>query len=211
MWDMSGSKEFYPAHVNFFTSSNTIYLLVYRLPDPMDEQLSQLRYNLSLIKSKLSVDHVLLRGGDAINKPLVLLVGTHLDQMDYILDARGIGAASGKLARRNSFSSVCSSDDSTLGSSLSLNSSSQTFVPSISSQEAAPAKEIAQSILFTLREEFTQFFSFSNQTFTINALNPRSSRLVALKVIVYVQRNLTLLLSHCLLVYPYFLSFASLN
>ena len=182
VWDMSGSKEFYPAHVNFFTSSNTIYLLVYRLPDPLEEQLSQLRYNLSLIKSKLCVDHVLLRGGNAINKPLVLLVGTHLDQMDYILDAQGIGAASGKLARRNSFSSVCSSDDSTLGSSLSLNSS-HTLAPSISSQEAAPAKEIAQSVLFTLREEFQQFFSFSNQTFTINALNPRSSRLVALKVI----------------------------
>ncbi|KAI6655588.1 Death-associated protein kinase 1-like isoform X2 [Oopsacas minuta] len=180
VWDMSGAKEFYPAHVNFFTSSNTIYLLAYRLPDPLEELVIQLRYYLSLIKSKLSLDHVLLRGGDAINKPWVLLVGTHLDQMDYILDAQGISAACGKLGRRNSFSSVCSSDDSTLGSSLSL-SSSQTFAPSISSQEAAPAKEIAQTILYTLREEFQQFFSFSNQTFTINALNPRSSRLVALK------------------------------
>ena len=178
---MAGSKEFYPAHVNFFTSSNTIYLLAYRLPDPLEEQIGQLRYYLSLIKSKLSVDHVVLRGGNAINKPWVLLVGTHLDQMDYILDAHVLGTASGKLARRSSFSSACSSDDSTLGSSLSL-TSSQTCVHSISSQEAAPAMDIAQTILSTLRDEFQQFFSFSDQTFTINALNPRSSRLVALKV-----------------------------
>ena len=77
IWDFSGMKEFYVSHENFVSDSNSVFLLVLSLRDPVIKQLAQMRFWLAMIKAKFCPHQVSSR---TMHRPFVILVASFVDQ-----------------------------------------------------------------------------------------------------------------------------------
>jgi len=71
MWDFSGYERYY-ATQSFFLDPRAIYLVVFKMIDPMS--LKRLEYWLNMLKKMAMTSNDLVK-----NDPMVVLVGTHLD------------------------------------------------------------------------------------------------------------------------------------
>lgn len=80
IWDFSGMKEFYVSHENFLECTNSIFLLVLSLREPVSKQLAQMRFWLAMIKAKCSPSKLLHQSSKALHRPFVILVGSFADQ-----------------------------------------------------------------------------------------------------------------------------------
>eukprot|EP00117_Sycon_ciliatum_P007244 scpid22953/ scgid4778/ Death-associated protein kinase 1 len=79
LWEFSGSKSYYPVHEYFFGFGNAIFLVLFSLRDAHETQLEQVRFWLSLIKSKLPSDGVIRDQGRGPTRPHIILVATRAD------------------------------------------------------------------------------------------------------------------------------------
>jgi death-associated protein kinase len=77
IWDFSGMKEFFVSHERFLGSTNSIFLLVMSLRDPVTKQLAQMRFWLAMIKAKSTPSEIICH---SVNRPFVILVGSFADQ-----------------------------------------------------------------------------------------------------------------------------------
>ena len=77
VWDFSGMKEFYVSHEIFLGGTNSIFILVLSLRDPINKQLAQMRFWLAMIKAKSNADSFSTK---VLNRPFVILVGSFVDQ-----------------------------------------------------------------------------------------------------------------------------------
>lgn len=79
VWDLSGSKSYYPAHEIFLGDSNTVYLITFSLRDLPEKQRSEVLLWLALIKARLPQDDILRNRGMSRHRPHIILVATRGD------------------------------------------------------------------------------------------------------------------------------------
>ena len=79
IWDFSGMKSYYPLHEEFLGSEAAIFLLVFSLRDPLERQLTQLRFWLAMITAKLPQENRIQYAGERQTKPSVVLVASFAD------------------------------------------------------------------------------------------------------------------------------------
>lgn len=80
IWDFSGMKEFYISHEHFLVGTNSIFILVLSLREPVSKQLAQMRFWLAMIKAKCTPTKVLHHSSKSLHRPFVILVGSFADQ-----------------------------------------------------------------------------------------------------------------------------------
>lgn len=80
IWDFSGMKEFYVSHEYFLGSTNSIFILVLSLREPVSKQLAQMQFWLAMIKAKFSPSEIIHHSAKAVHRPFVILVGSFADQ-----------------------------------------------------------------------------------------------------------------------------------
>ena len=76
VWDFSGLKSYYILHEEFLRLRNALILLVFKVNDPVDQQLSELRFWLGLVKAKQPPSLDIRFAGERKNKPYVVLVSS---------------------------------------------------------------------------------------------------------------------------------------
>ena len=69
IWDFSGLKDYYLIHEKFINARNSIFIVVFSLRDPIKSQIAQVKFWLSTIKAKLTVE----------TKPCAVLVASFAD------------------------------------------------------------------------------------------------------------------------------------
>ena len=85
VWDFSGLKDYYVAHEHFLETRNTVIVVLFSLRDPLQKQIAQVRFWLSMIKAKQAPSPIIHFAGRKARKPPVLLVGSFADQQQLSL------------------------------------------------------------------------------------------------------------------------------
>ncbi len=73
-------KEYYVAHEHFLSTSNAVVLVAFSLWEPLDKQVAQVRFWLTMIKSKQALKEPIRYTGSGAHRPFVVLVGSFADQ-----------------------------------------------------------------------------------------------------------------------------------
>lgn len=163
VWDFSGMKSYYPLHEEFLDMKNAVVLVVYKLCDPLENQLAQLRFWLALIKAKQSQSRSIKFAGEREHKPNVVLVA--------------------------SFANVLSPDhgpdleeysDPLVSPSLLHPNSSVPRKTNLTDSHPGESRQEA-GVLETIRGEFDNYFTFSNRVFQLDCRLSQTSEIKALR------------------------------
>lgn len=76
IWDFSGLKSYYILHEEFLSMTNALLVLVFKVNDPVEQQLAQLRFWLALLKAKQRQTRKIRFAGEQAHKPHVVLIGS---------------------------------------------------------------------------------------------------------------------------------------
>lgn len=96
IWDFSGLKDYYLIHERFMNARNSIFIVIFSLRDPIEKQIAQVKFWLSVIKAKLTLS--------VETKPHVVLVASFADylrQSVEVLEEGGLLATNGGNGRIN--------------------------------------------------------------------------------------------------------------
>lgn len=89
IWDFSGLKSYYILHEEFLHLDNAVVLLVFKVNDPLEQQLAQLRFWLALMKAKLRQDRDIKFAGQGRHRPFIVLVGSFTN-LPYVSPEGGL-------------------------------------------------------------------------------------------------------------------------
>lgn len=155
VWDFSGLKSYYSLHEEFLSMTNSLVLLVFKLSDPLEQQVAQLRFWLALIKAKQAQTDTVRFGGACEHKPSVVLVGSfaNLPTTDLRVENEPediYGEAT---------------DDHPVTSNLN------------NSSERGPGAQVLKAI----KTEFGSYFSFSDCVYQLDCRLSQTSEMKALR------------------------------
>lgn len=151
IWDFSGVKNYYLLHEEFLRVTNSVILLVVKACEPVEDQVTQLRFWLSLIKAKrLHSERVWFAGGYE-TKPNVAIVSSFASVPDEI--------DSEQHDRRTSLSPSAASHHH------------DCFID--------PTEK--EQVLETVRKEFSNYFTFSERIFQLDCRLSQSNEIKALR------------------------------
>ena len=141
--------------------TNSLVMLVFKISDPLEKQLAQLRFWLAMIKAKQPPSETIGFAGECPHKPSVILVASfaNLPTTDVQADeSLGEGVTSDE-------------DPPTSPRSPNLNSPSTLGPPS-----AQPAQ-----VLDAVREEFGRYFNFSERVFELDCRLSQTNEMKAVR------------------------------
>ena len=95
IWDFSGLEDYYLVHEKFISAKNSIFIIVFSLRDPIKKQIAQVKFWLSFIKAKLTLNI------SVEAKPHVVLVASFADYSE-MLEEGDISITSGNNSNNGS-------------------------------------------------------------------------------------------------------------
>ena len=188
-WDFSGRKEYYPAHEFFLDCNNGIYLIVYNSTDPFDTQLAQVRFWLSMIKSKHRPNAFIHFAGHYGQKPYVVLVSSF---SDVSLPQPPSNQMTNSLSDGSGFEDM---DDFTATSPLSHHvqhlskSSSSKLRPFAGYGSSLVGNKEKKGVLQCVVEEFGDHFMFTDNVFHLDCRQPRGRETRRLRTVLGTLRD----------------------
>lgn len=153
IWDFSGLKSYYVLHEEFFSAMNALVILVFKVNDPFEQQVAQLRFWLALLKAKQEQSGKIRFAGRREHRPYIVLVGS-FTTLPYVAPE---------------------------GESNTLTvPPSPTRPPATTSR--APSPNQVQEVFDIVRTEFSDYFTFSEQVFQIDCRLSQTNEIKALRV-----------------------------
>lgn len=153
VWDFSGLKSYYILHEEFLCAMNALVLLVFKVNDPFEQQVTQLRFWLALLKAKQEQSDKIRFAGRREHRPYVVLAGSFTN-LPYV-------APEG--------------ESSTLTVPL-------TTTQSTAANGRAPSPNRVQEVFDIIRKEFGDYFMFSEQLFQLDCRLSQTNEIKALRV-----------------------------
>ena len=136
VWDFSGLESYYILHEGFLSATNALVLLVFKANDPPEQQLSQLRFWLSLFKAKQKQSARIRFAGKIEHKPRIVVVGSFAN-LPYVLPEGEGGTL--------------------------------TNPPAAPTAATLPDPRKVREVFDTIKEEYREYFTFSEQLFLLDS------------------------------------------
>ncbi|XP_052278022.1 death-associated protein kinase 1-like isoform X2 [Dreissena polymorpha] len=89
VWDFSGYEPYYMLYDHFLGEAGCLHVVMFSLVDSFDEQLAQVSFWLSFLKTRITPLLPLGPGGQFQYRPSVVLIATHADKVGCHKNARG--------------------------------------------------------------------------------------------------------------------------